>query len=172
VYGSTSADLLAQLEDEDVQALLRDAQVVTIVTTINDLLRCEMRDLACVEAQLPVAMENYQKVIDKVLELTISGQTIIRTQTYDNPLVGHWLSLGIFDERVVVYDQWNQAIRNVADRNNIPIADVYLDFNGPNGDEEAGEKGYIAFDKFHNNEAGALRIAELLRSLGYAPLVP
>ncbi len=43
-FGSTSEDLLELLAEWDVQVLLGKARVVTIVTTINDLLRCEMRD--------------------------------------------------------------------------------------------------------------------------------
>jgi len=171
-FGSTSEDLLEILEESEVQNLLEKARVVTIVTTINDLLRCEMRDTPCIEAQLPVAMANYQKIIDRVVALTSPGTTIIRTQTYDNPLVGNWKELNIFEERVVMFDLWNQSIRLVADRNNLPYADVYLDFNGPNGDQDPNEKGYIANDYFHNTEEGAYRIAELLRDLGYAPYVP
>jgi lysophospholipase L1-like esterase len=172
VNGSTSQDLLEQLEEESVQSLLAEARVVTIVTTLNDLFKCEMRDTPCIEAQLLIAMKNYQNIIDKVLSLTPAGETIIRIQTYDNPLVGNWKSLGIFEERNVMFVKWNQSIRDIADRNQILYADVYLDFNGLNGDEDAAEKGYIALDQFHNNEAGALRIAELLRDLGYAPLSP
>jgi hypothetical protein len=52
------------------------------------------------------------------------------------------------------------------------VARVYQDLNGPNGDQDPGDKGYLAADGFHNNDAGARRIAELLRQLGYEPLAP
>jgi lysophospholipase L1-like esterase len=131
-----------------------------------------MRDRDCIQDQMVIAMENYQKIIDKVVSLTPVGRTIIRTQNYDNPLVGNWKSLGIFEERNEMFMQWNQNLVAIANQNNLPIADVYLDFNGPLGDQDVAEKGYLAFDQFHNNEAGAERIAELLRALGYAPYQP
>jgi lysophospholipase L1-like esterase len=60
----------------------------------------------------------------------------------------------------------------IATQYGIPVARVYRDFNGPNGDQDPGDKGYIAADGFHNNDAGARRMAELLRELGYEPLAP
>ena len=76
---------------------------------------------------------------------------------------------GVFEERTMV-DRWNQEIMAVTSRYGIAVADVYHDFNGPNGDEDPGDKGYVHTDQFHNNDAGALRMAELLRALGYEPL--
>jgi lysophospholipase L1-like esterase len=67
-------------------------------------------------------------------------------------------------------DRWSQQIVEIATRYDIPVARVYRDFNGPNGDENPADKGYIAADGMHNNGAGALRIAEILRELGYEPL--
>ena len=65
-----------------------------------------------------------------------------------------------------------QQIIDIAAQNNIPVADVYTDFNGPNGDQDMGEKGYLFSDGSHANNAGALRMAELLRELGYEPMAP
>jgi len=51
-------------------------------------------------------------------------------------------------------------------------AKVHEAFNGPAGDEDPAGKGLLAFDGFHANKAGHALMAELLRDLGYVPLLP
>jgi lysophospholipase L1-like esterase len=51
-------------------------------------------------------------------------------------------------------------------------AEVYAAFNGPARDEDPAGKGLLAFDGFHANKAGHALMAELLRVLGYVPLLP
>ncbi|WP_288048938.1 isochorismatase family protein [Nocardia sp.] len=43
-------------------------------------------------------------------------------------------------------------------------------FNGPNHDQDPGDKGYIFLDGLHPNDTGHRVIAEHFRSLGYDPL--
>ena len=64
------------------------------------------------------------------------------------------------------------TIHQVAAEKKIPVAEVYAAFNGPSHDEEPMDKGYIQSDGEHPSEAGAKAIAELLRKLGYVPIVP
>jgi lysophospholipase L1-like esterase len=66
----------------------------------------------------------------------------------------------------------NAHIASTATANNIAYARVYLAFNGPGGDEDPGDKGFLAFDHFHPSAAGHALIAQLLRELGYLPIVP
>ena len=46
---------------------------------------------------------------------------------------------------------------------------MYLAFNGPDGDEDPHDKGYIAADGLHANDTGYAVLAGLLRDLGYQP---
>ena len=110
------------------------------------------------------------EIIEEILTLTSTKDAIIRTQTYDNPFVNRWKERGDFEERRLMIDRWNQQIVEIATQYDIPVARVYRDFNGPNGDQDPGDKGYISTDGMHNNDAGARRIAQLLQELGYEPL--
>jgi lysophospholipase L1-like esterase len=172
VSGLTSDGLLRKLGTDDYRNLISQAQVVTLVITMNDLLQCSVGDRECAEKKLVAAKANYTAIIEEILTLTNKDETIIRTQTYDNPFVNRWKEQGSFEERKPMFDRWNEQIIEIAAIYDIPVARVYLDFNGPNGDQDPGDKGFVAADGMHNNDAGARRIAELLRELGYEPLAP
>ncbi|MBA3754014.1 MAG: hypothetical protein H0X01_07750, partial [Nitrospira sp.] len=83
---------------------------------------------------------------------------------------------GLNDFQVIkpYLDDANKHILITAAANSIPCARVYQAFNGPNGDEDAGGKGYLSvYDPsgVHPNDAGHKVIADLFRDLGYFPLV-
>jgi hypothetical protein len=172
VGGQTTGELLLMLDDEDVRSLISEAQVVTLVIMMDDIYPCRVGDKDCVGEKLTTARANYTAIIEEILVLTSPEETIIRTQTFDNPFVNKWKEQGDFEERKPTIDRLNRQIIDVASLHNIPVARVYLDFNGPNGDQDPGEKGYISGDGMHNSDAGVRRMAELLRELGYEPLVP
>ena len=172
VSGMTTEGLLRRLGTERYRDAVSKARVVTFVITMNDLLSCRQGDRECAEGKLVTAMANYTAIIEEILALTSTEDTIIRTQTYDIPFVNDWKEQGVFEERKSMMDKWNGRIVEIATQYGIPVARVYQDLNGPNGDQDPGDKGYLAADGFHNNDAGAHRIAELLRQLGYEPLAP
>jgi lysophospholipase L1-like esterase len=64
----------------------------------------------------------------------------------------------------------NAHIAAAAAANGIPMAQVHLAFNGPNGTDDPILKGLITIDGVHPNDAGHKAIADALRALGYAPL--
>lgn len=55
-----------------------------------------------------------------------------------------------------------------------PRQDIYAGkstFNGPDKNENPGEKGYLR-DGIHTNPSDDVVIADLLRDIGYDPVVP
>jgi lysophospholipase L1-like esterase len=66
----------------------------------------------------------------------------------------------------------NAYITSTSNAKGILVAPVYANFNGALGDEDAGEKGLLAFDNFHPNAQGHALIAKLLRDLGYTKITP
>jgi lysophospholipase L1-like esterase len=172
VGGQTTGELLLMLDDEDVRNLISAAQVVTLVIMMDDIYPCKAGDKDCVDEKLTAAKANYTAIIEEILALTSPEETIIRTQTFDNPFVNKWKEEGDFEERKPTIERLNRQIMDVASQYNIPVARVYLDFNGPNGDQDPGEEGYVSGDGMHNSDAGVRRMAELLRELGYEPLAP
>jgi hypothetical protein len=82
-----------------------------------------------------------------------------------NPFVKQFPALKFYLEDA------NNYIAATSAANNIPCAKVYRAFNGANGDEDAGDKGYISpYDPsgVHPGELGHQVIADLFRNLGYA----
>jgi lysophospholipase L1-like esterase len=75
-----------------------------------------------------------------------------------------------FDALKPYFDQVNQHIRSSATTNAIPWANVHDAFNGPSGDQDPHDKGYLAFDGVHPNDTGHKVIADQFRLLRYAPL--
>jgi lysophospholipase L1-like esterase len=167
--GDTSGDLLKKLGTEYYRNALGKAQVVTVVITVNDLLLCPQGDRECAEEAFAEAMATYPEILEEILALVGSENAIIRTQTYDIPYVNDWKAAGVFEQRKAMMDRWNAKIVEIATQRNIPVARVDLDFNGPDGDQDPADKGYLAADGLHPGDAGALRIAELFRELGYEP---
>ncbi len=64
---------------------------------------------------------------------------------------------------------FNDCIVRAGRRYGIPTARVFRAFDGPSGDEDPAERGYLAADGRHPSEKGKVLIAEELRKLGYRP---
>jgi lysophospholipase L1-like esterase len=172
VGGSTSDQLLRQLEGEGARSVLAEAQVVTVVITLGDIGQCRFDGKECLEKKLVTSMENYKAILERIIELTSPGNTIIRTQSLYNPFMSQGVPQGDVEDLMYMFEKWNNNLIMIAGQYNVPIADVYRDFNGPDGSEDPIEKGYIASDNLHINDNGARRIAELLCELGFKPLAP
>lgn len=59
----------------------------------------------------------------------------------------------------------NNYIHSIAGANNIPVANVYLAFNGASGLEDPIAKGYLISDNTHPNDQGNQVIANQFRNL-------
>jgi lysophospholipase L1-like esterase len=71
---------------------------------------------------------------------------------------------GTFSTVEPYLDQVNQHIASSAKANGIPMAQVHLAFNGPNGDLDPVALGLIAIDGIHPNDTGHKVMADALRT--------
>lgn len=188
--GWTSSQLLSALRnDAKFRRATRGAEVVTWDIGGNDLRAarnsykngtCGGADNQdCLRAATAKLETNWDAITAEVLTLRSTNNTIVRTMDIYNPYVrtdkasDTWQNDGGLNDLQVFktyVDEVNDHIATTSDTRNVPYAKVYLAFNGTNGDEDPGAKGYLSFDGLHPNDTGHRIIAGELRKLGYTPL--
>ncbi len=104
---------------------------------------------------------------------TRDGQPVV-LRGYDvyNPWFGQWVELGIEPECTAFWEGLAQAAREAAEANGAMFVSFYDLFNGPDHDQDARAKGWIADDGMHANEAGGAAAAEALAAVGFEPDEP
>ncbi|PYS74331.1 MAG: hypothetical protein DMF73_03855 [Acidobacteria bacterium] len=188
----TSGDLLNALR---TNSLFRTAVFFSDVVTWdiggNDLIRnarsfykakiCGGADnQQCLRDAVQTFESNWDGIINEILTLRRSRPTLVRTMDIYNPFVDvdqasdTWPGDSGNDFQVVngYLDQVNSYIAATASARHIAYAPVHQAFNGPTGTDDPGDKGLLGFDRIHPNAAGHALIAQLLRSLGYTPIIP
>ncbi|MBA3439397.1 MAG: DUF4214 domain-containing protein [Pyrinomonadaceae bacterium] len=189
--GWTSSQLLNALRtDQNFRGSVSSSQIVTWDIGGNDFLRARSGYQAgtcggannqdCIKSTVATFKANWDSIIAEILSLRSISNTVIRTMDIYNPYINEdkasdsWRDdggLNDFDALKPYLDDVNRYIATRATINNIPYAKVYEAFNGPAGNEDPSDKGYISFDGLHPDDSGHKVIADLLRSLGYAPLI-
>ena len=180
INGMDSYGLLNSLRSNQVwRDRISEAEIVTLVIGDADLIYALIGDYQrgdcggednrdCLRDALESSRMNYDAIIAELLTLC-SSKTIIRTMTY---YYGSLEDYGFDGDLRPFYEPLNDHIIQTAAENNIPVALVHLAFNGPDGDEDPADKGYLADDGLHPSEVGAAVIADLHRELGYAYTCP
>jgi hypothetical protein len=111
-------------------------------------------------------------VYDVVFELRAGQPTVIRAFDEFNGMLADWREAGNADECTAAWEAGTGALREAADDYGVAMASFYDEFNGVDHDEDPREKGYIASDGRHASPEGVLAQAEVLRDLGYDPIIP
>ncbi len=180
VPGKESAWLLGNLRNnQQWRDAISEAEIVTLVIGANDLNwpligpyksgDCGGEDNRdCLRDALESFRVNYDAIVAELFTLC-SSKTIIRTMTYHYYSLGNW---GLDEDLRPFFEPLNDLIIQAASENNIPVALVHLAFNGPDGDEDPADKGYLASDGLHTSEVGAAVIADLHQELGYEYTCP
>ena len=181
VPGWTSDDLLNALRtDQSLRAQVASSRVVTFNIGGNDVLNALQRYQAgtcggadnqqCFGETVARFKSNWNAIIAQILSLRSTQDTVVRTMDIYNPVVDLLKLFGVFNQAKPYLDDINRHIYLTAIANRIPCARVYREFNGPNGDQDAGSRGYMAADGIHPNAAGHAAIANAFRVLSYRPL--
>ena len=183
VPGWTSDDLLNALRaDQSLRAQVASSRVVTFNIGGNDVLNALQRYQAgtcggadnrqCFGETVARFKSNWNAIIAQILSLRSTDDTVIRTMDIYNPVVFELQFFGVFNQVKPYLDDLNRHIFVTAIANRIPVAHVYREFNGPNGDQDARfpPRSYMAGDGIHPNAAGHAAIANAFRALSYRPL--
>lgn len=159
--GQTSSELLHALRnDSSMRETLTGAEVVTFNIGINDLGHAGKAyedgtcggedDEACLRAAVETVKRNWEDIIDELLGLRSTENTIIRT-----PGLGY---VPRVDETFEPYvSEVNGHIATTTEDNDIPYAEIRLNED-------------MLPDGLHPDDSGTEVIAERLREPGYEPL--
>jgi lysophospholipase L1-like esterase len=171
IGGLFTNGLLRYIRDNDsLREKISEAEVVTILTMNSYLYGALAYSSPCDDS----AVEDFEKTLDEIVDeiYSLGGRrkTIIRLIENYHFHVNVHKERGNFEDRKMCVNAYIDRLHKVASKYNIPVVPLYLAFNGPNGDEDPGEMGYL-LDGVHANETGDVIIADLLRELGYKPFV-
>jgi lysophospholipase L1-like esterase len=112
---------------------------------------------------------NVGGILGEIKRLRGRKPTVIRVTNFHNDHYDDPTDLtDTYKPSRIVVEALNKAICGAAAAANVPCADVYHAFNGPDGTRFAGP--YMAADGTHPNQTGHALIASLLARFGYAPL--
>jgi len=162
--GQTSSQLLHSLRhDPAMQQALGGAEVITLNIGLNDLGQAsssyesgtcgEPQNEACLREAVNMVEENWDAIIEEMLSLRSTNETIIRTAGFGyTPRVGK-----VFKPYV---SEATSHIASAAAESGIPYVEVRLGGGG------------MSEDGLHPNDKGYGVIADRLAELGYEPLHP
>jgi lysophospholipase L1-like esterase len=162
--GQTSSQLLYALRnDPSIRRALGGAEVVTFNIGINDLGHASssyengtcggVHNEECLRAAVEEVEENWDAIIEEILSLRSTRETIIRS-------AGLGYSPRVEGEFEPYLNEVNSHIAASATENGIPHAEIHLGGEG------------MSSDGVHPNNRGYAVIASRLRELGYEPLGP
>jgi len=161
------------INNEKLREDIRKAEVITIgvgsadirgaIRRHNEFSRSDRRQL---EQEVKVFRETYNSMLSEVVSMASPTDTIIRIMDFYCPYVGQHKEKGIYSSTKQYWMKFNKCIIQAGRRHSIPVARVFEAFNGPLGDDDPVDKGYLA-DGVHSNEKGMKLIAEEFRKLGY-----
>ena len=123
----------------------------------------------CIRPLTTRLQSNLEAVLKEISTLRAARPTLIRVTNFHNdnekdptaPPGGDKISKD-------VVDAYSTAICAGALKHNVPCADIYHAFNGPNGDQFDGM--FVEADHVHPSPRGHAEIAAVLSRLGYSPL--
>ena len=199
--GWRTRELLAALrQDGTFRTSVQNARMVSWNIGSNDLLlarqdyldgRCGGADgQDCMRRAQAEVEANWVAIAEEVLALRPAERHLLRALDFYNPLVDEdrardsWAEDGEcadldgdgacndFEVFKRYFDELNAFLREAAASRGVGLAEVSQGFNGPDGDEDPGARGWLARDGLHPNDEGHAVIGEALRLLGYQPLWP
>lgn len=168
----TDGTLLWKLQkDEIVRAKVSEAEVVTVWTAAKDVFYGLTWPLLDCEPKVEALRETLGPIIAEILALRAGQRTIVRLLEYYN-WVGLLRQKGLLEKKLPCFEALNELVHQVGSQYGVAVAPVAEAFNGPEGDHDPGEYGYIDDLGFFLSPEGDAAVADLLREVGYKFTIP
>jgi lysophospholipase L1-like esterase len=113
---------------------------------------------------------NWDRIFRAIVALRGPQEAIVRVVDEYYPYVASDGIAGIADKMRQHVARLSEDLRDLANRYGVDVADAYLAFNGPSGDDDPIAAGLVGPDGIHPTIAGQQTTADLLAELGYRPL--
>lgn len=182
--GRTSGGLVAALQtDADMRATVAAADIVTVEIGFNDFNYARMDYLAgacggadgqdCLRQTVADFALNWDALLAEIDALVGDRAVAVRAQDIYYPVaaIDQQGASPPFATLNGYLTEMNAHIHaSAAAADNVRVAAVHDAYNGADGAGDPIARGYID-DLVHPNGAGSIVIADLLRGLGYTPLV-
>lgn len=121
----------------------------------------------CVREGVQILEANIDALLTEILSLRSTNDALVRITDNCNHFVGEWREAGVYQQfKRTVFEDWSEAIAQIASNHNVPVVHTYLALNGEDGDDEIATK-YLWNDGIHFSAEGHTLIADLHRDLGY-----
>ena len=184
VPGITTTDLLSSLRDSsDLRGQLEKAEIITVTISGNDwepaydaVLAGRCKRLRCLENTLSDIEENLEAIVDELLTLRSTSETIIRFTDYFDGLIRNPVARAaglrprLWRDLVPTIRAWSDVTCEVAENSGIPCARTSPAFNGPDGSRSPYREGLLASDGRHLSDEGHGLMAREVAALGFEPL--
>lgn len=132
-----------------MSSVIAEAEIVTVQISFSDTGEADEAtlqgecaangDLTCHEEALEEMKSNMQAIMEKILSLRDSSETIIRVLNIYDPFPDNAALEDVgfprdYTETIrPVTEEWNRYICGLAEENGLPCADIYHAFNRPKG---------------------------------------
>jgi lysophospholipase L1-like esterase len=124
-------------------------------------------DQQCLRDSLAEYKDGVEEIFSLLTEAVDPSETLIRAVDGYALMVEDQTAAGTLQMTNPYWQEAQEFFAETAAKYGIPTASMFAEFNGPDGTDDPQDRGLIATDRVHPNEAGALLIAELIHDLGY-----
>jgi len=121
----------------------------------------------CLRDSLTEYKDGVEEIFSLLTEAVDPSETLIRAVDGSSILVEDQLAADTLRVTNPYFQEAQEFFAETAAKYGIPTAQVFAEFNGPDGTDDPQDRRLIGIDRVHPNEAGALLIAELIHDLGY-----
>lgn len=174
LIGYTSGGLSYRLaNDQTFRDSVSSANLITVMIGINDagLARLAYENGTCGGADNQDCLrntenafrDNFTAILSQIRALNGKHDAAVLVADVFNPRVQQQTDDGTLGVFIPFYSAINADIHSISSANGIGVAGVYQAFNGADGTEDAGAKGYLMPDG-HANELGHQEIAALFEN--------
>jgi hypothetical protein len=182
--GLSAGSVLKKLDRPECQAEIREAEIVLVYGNPLDSGMVDPAAETCIAADVSSRAapsvptgedwepfrEDLRAIYERIFDLREGRPTIVRAMDLYVPVLASWREAGIEAECTDYFEQFNAAVRGVADEYSVLTASMFDEFSGPDHDQDPVERGLISGDGIHTNADGRAAMVEVLDALGYEPV--